>query len=75
MSIKNIFNAKFVALTLAAACAVASAASASAQSIAELTKKGKITIGVVSGTPPFGSVDAKGVPIGYDVDVANLIGK
>jgi polar amino acid transport system substrate-binding protein len=51
MSIKKIFNAKFVALTLAAACAVATAASASAQSIAELTKKGKITIGVVSGTP------------------------
>ncbi|MBP0597892.1 transporter substrate-binding domain-containing protein [Herbaspirillum sp. LeCh32-8] len=75
MSIKKLFSTKFIALTLAATCAVAGAASASAQSIAELTKKGKITIGVVSGTPPFGSVDAKGVPIGYDVDVANLIGK
>src|SRR5450830_974952 len=75
MSIKKLFSTKFAALTLVATCAIGAAASASAQTVADLIKKGKVTIGVVSGTPPFGSVDAKGEPIGYDVDVANLIGK
>ncbi|EJL88314.1 periplasmic component of amino acid ABC-type transporter/signal transduction system [Herbaspirillum sp. CF444] len=75
MSIKKLFSTKFAALALVAACAAGAAVSASAQTVADLIKKGKVTIGVVSGTPPFGSVDAKGEPIGYDVDVANLIGK
>jgi polar amino acid transport system substrate-binding protein len=74
MRIKGLIHARFLAAMLAG-CAMLASMQASAQSIAELTKKGKVAIGVVSGTPPFGSVDAKGVPIGYDIDVANLIGK
>jgi polar amino acid transport system substrate-binding protein len=79
MNIKKLLsrkvNTKVVAMALLASCALGAATQASAQTVNDLIKKGKLTIGVVSGTPPFGSVDAKGVPIGYDVDVANLIGK
>jgi len=75
MRIRNLIHGKFLTVLLAAMCGLLASAHASAQTVAELIKKGKLTIGVVSGTPPFGSVDAKGVPIGYDIDVANLIGK
>lgn len=51
------------------------AAVAQAQSINDIVKKGKVTIGVVSGAPPFGTTDAQGNPAGYDVDVANLVAK
>lgn len=60
------------ALLLALAAA---SAAAQAQTTAEIVKKGKVTIGVVSGAPPFGTTDASGNPAGYDVDVANLIAK
>jgi polar amino acid transport system substrate-binding protein len=46
-----------------------------AQSINDIVKRGKVRIGVNSGAPPFSVVDAKGNPVGYDVDVAHLIGK
>lgn len=61
------------ACTLAACVVVAAAVQA--QTISEITKKGKVTIGVVSGAPPFGTTDAQGNPAGYDVDVANLVAK
>jgi polar amino acid transport system substrate-binding protein len=48
---------------------------AQAQSVSEIVKKGRVTIGVVTGAPPFGTTDAEGKPAGYDVDVANLLGK
>lgn len=68
-------RARAFVVALLAFAALGAATQASAQTVADLIKKGKITVGVVSGTPPFGSVDAKGEPIGYDIDVANLIGK
>ncbi|MBE7524639.1 MAG: transporter substrate-binding domain-containing protein [Burkholderiales bacterium] len=46
-----------------------------AQSINDIVKRGKVRIGVNSGAPPFSVVDAKGNPVGYDVDVANLLAK
>ncbi|MGH6625038.1 MAG: transporter substrate-binding domain-containing protein [Burkholderiaceae bacterium] len=61
---------------LALVLAFATAASlAHAQTTAEIVKKGKVTIGVVSGAPPFGTTDANGNPAGYDVDVANLVAR
>lgn len=75
MKLNKLLYSKVLAFALAASCAVGAAAQTGTQSIGELIKKGKLTIGVVSGTPPFGSIDAKGVPVGYDIDVANLIGK
>ncbi len=64
-----------LAKPLLALLVVASAAGAQAQTVAEIVKKGKVTIGVVTGAPPFGTTDASGKPAGYDVDVANLLGK
>jgi len=48
---------------------------ASAQTLDQIEKKGEVTIGVVTGVPPFGSIDASGKTVGYDVDVANLLAK
>lgn len=75
MNIKTFIHTKIMPLALVAVCAIATTAEAGAQTVNDLVKKGKLTIGVVSGAAPFGSVDGKGTPIGYDVDVANLIGK
>lgn len=46
-----------------------------AQTIDEILDAGKVRIGVVTGVPPFGTVSASGEVIGYDVDVAKLIGE
>src|SRR5258706_82345 len=59
-----------VGRVLAAACV-----SPQAQTVSEIVKRGKVTIGVVSGAPPFGTTDAEGKPAGYDVDVATLLAK
>ena len=62
----------------AALCGLAvltGALSASAQTTAEIVKRGKVRIGVLTGSPPMGMVDSTGNPIGYDVDMANLIAK
>ena len=48
---------------------------ADAQSIDEIAKKGRISIGVLTGAPPYDSVDKNGNIVGYHVDVAHLIGK
>jgi polar amino acid transport system substrate-binding protein len=56
---------------LAAVMLLVSAA-ASAQSINDIVKRGKVLIGVNSGAPPFSFVDADGKAKGLDVDVANL---
>ena len=48
---------------------------ASAQSVADLKKKGEVTIGMLVDFPPYGTTDAKNQPDGYDADVAKLLGK
>ena len=48
---------------------------AQAQTVADIVKKGQVSIGILSGAPPYSSVDANGNNVGYHVDVANLIGK
>ncbi|NYT45057.1 transporter substrate-binding domain-containing protein [Pollutimonas thiosulfatoxidans] len=76
MSIKRFISRKIIPLGFVAACALmASSVTVQAQTVNELIDKGKIKIGVISGLPPFGSIDAKGAPVGYDIDVANLVGK
>jgi polar amino acid transport system substrate-binding protein len=42
---------------------------------AEIIKRGKARIGVVTGAPPFGMVDPQGNPIGYDIDCARALAK
>ena len=46
-----------------------------AQTVDEITKRGTINIGVLIDLPPFGLLDEKQQPAGYDIDVANLLGK
>ena len=41
----------------------------------EVKKRGKIIVGVKTDFPPFGSVDAAGKNIGFDVDVSNELAK
>jgi polar amino acid transport system substrate-binding protein len=61
--------------TAAAATVAVSSTAAQASTPEEFSKRGSIAIGVVSGVPPFGIVNERGEPSGYDVDVANLIAK
>lgn len=65
-------------LALAAGVALAlagGAGAAQAQTVSDIIKRGTAKIGVLIGAPPYGMVDARGNPIGYDADVAAAIGK
>jgi polar amino acid transport system substrate-binding protein len=46
---------------------------AKAQTVAEIKAKGTLVVGVQAENNPWGFVDAKGQPAGYDVDVAKLM--
>jgi ABC-type amino acid transport substrate-binding protein len=60
----------------ALALAVAFASTATAQSTLETVKKrGKLIAGVKTDFPPFGTIDASGKNVGFDVDVAHLFAK
>lgn len=48
---------------------------ARAQTVDEILKRGTINIGVLIDLPPFGLLDEKQQPTGYDIDVAELLGK
>ena len=60
---------------LALGAGMLAAGQASAQSVNDIVKRGKVRIGVLIGAPPYGSVDSTGNAIGYDADVAALVGK
>jgi polar amino acid transport system substrate-binding protein len=64
-----------LALALGAGALAASSAPATAQTVAEIVKRGKVRVGVLIGAPPYGSVDSQGNAIGYDMDVTNLVSK
>jgi polar amino acid transport system substrate-binding protein len=48
---------------------------ASAQTVADIKKKGEITIGMLVDFPPYGTTNAQNQPDGYDADVARLLAK
>jgi polar amino acid transport system substrate-binding protein len=66
-------------LTLSAIAAlgviVGAHSSADAQGVDKIKKAGVVRIGVMGEQAPWGSIDASGQNIGYDVDVARLIGE
>ncbi|AYM57102.1 transporter substrate-binding domain-containing protein [Agrobacterium fabrum] len=66
---------KSVAAAIAVCAGIFTGFSANAQSVDDIVKRGSVKIGVLVGAPPFGSVDAQGNPVGYDADVATLLGK
>jgi len=64
------------AVAAALALAVAFVSTATAQSTLETVKKrGKLVAGVKTDFPPFGTIDASGKNVGFDVDVAHLFAK
>jgi len=67
-----------IATTAAVACSTLLATwapTAAAQSVADIKKKGSITIGMLIDFPPYGTIDASNQPDGYDADVAKLLAK
>jgi len=66
---------KTAGAVLALCAGVFTAGQAAAQTVTEIVKRGKVRVGVLIGAPPYGSVDAQGNAIGYDMDVTNLVGK
>ncbi len=74
MRIKKILETAAIGLTLVASVALTSTV-ASAQTVTEIIKRGKVKIGVLVGAPPMGAVDSSGNPVGFDADTATLLGK
>lgn len=74
MQIKKILRVAAVGLTVLASAALTSTM-ASAQTVTDIIKRGKVKIGVLVGAPPMGAVDSSGNPVGYDADTAALIAK
>jgi polar amino acid transport system substrate-binding protein len=68
-------NRRFLLSALAIAGVLAAPNLASAEALDDIAKAGVIKIAVPQDFPPFGSVGADMAPKGYDVDMANLIGK
>lgn len=67
-------TAVLAALGLGAALSAFSSV-ASAQSLADIKKKGEVTIGMLVDFPPYGTTNAQNQPDGYDADVAKLLAK
>ncbi|WP_213959943.1 MULTISPECIES: transporter substrate-binding domain-containing protein [unclassified Variovorax] len=63
------------AIGLAAAALTVLAPFASAQSVADIKKKGELTVGMLVDFPPYGTTNAQNQPDGYDADVARLLAK
>ena len=63
------------AVTVIALVATACAANAQAQgALAKIKERGKLLAGVKLDTPPFGSLDDKNEPAGFDIDLVRKIG-
>ncbi|MEX4005003.1 transporter substrate-binding domain-containing protein [Paraburkholderia sp. EG285A] len=45
-----------------------------AQSLSELQAKGRLTVAVMNDGAPWGSIGPNGKPVGFDVDIANMLG-
>ncbi|MGC3962411.1 MAG: transporter substrate-binding domain-containing protein [Rhodocyclaceae bacterium] len=57
----------FIGLTFSAA--------AGAQTVADIKKKGELTVGMLVDFPPYGILNSSNEPDGYDADVARLLAK
>ena len=68
------FNGALAALGLGATLSLL-APFASAQTVADIKKKGEITVGMLVDFPPYGTMNTSNQPDGYDADVAKLLAK
>src|ERR1035437_4163512 len=71
---RRLFTSTALALSLAATLSVWTL-SASAQTAADIQKKGEVTIGMLVDFPPYGTTNSNNQPDGYDADVARLLAK
>ena len=71
---RRAFTGTVLGLGLAATLS-AWAPSASAQTVADIKKKGELTVGMLVDFPPYGTMNASNQPDGYDADVARLLAK
>ena len=62
-----------VALIVAAAMATVPAAQAQENTITKIKARGKLIAGVKFDTPPFGFLDDKNQPVGFDIDLVRKI--
>ena len=68
------FNGAIAALGLGATLSLL-APFARAQTVADIKKKGEITVGMLVDFPPYGTMNTSNQPDGYDADVAKLLAK
>ena len=71
---RRVFTGKAIALGLAATLS-AWVPATSAQTLAEIKKKGELTVGMLVDFPPYGTTNSSNQPDGYDADVARLLAK
>jgi polar amino acid transport system substrate-binding protein len=71
---RKLAKAAFTALAVIAAGFIG-ASEARADRLADIISKGVVRIGVPLDVPPFGSQDANRNPIGFDVELAEMVGK
>ncbi len=69
------FNRRQFALATSLAAAGLLPAASLAQTVEEIRKKGKLVIGMLVDFPPYGVLNDKNQPDGYDADVARLLAK
>jgi ABC-type amino acid transport substrate-binding protein len=62
------------AMTVIALVATACSAAAQQGTLAKIKERGKLLAGVKLDTPPFGSLDDKNEPAGFDIDLVRKIG-
>ena len=67
------FTKRFAVAAMAVAAIFATASASRADALADIAARGTIRVAVPQDFPPFGSVGTDMAPMGYDIDVANLI--
>lgn len=60
-------------LAIAGLSLAATAATAQESTLKTVLDRGKVIIGVPVDSPPFGSIDQNGEPVGFDIDLAKLL--
>lgn len=66
---------RFITALAALAIGLSASTIAHADKLADIISKGVVRIGVPIDVPPFGSQDENRNPVGFDIDLAQLVGK
>lgn len=75
ISRKRLFAGAALIPGLAALTSTAQAQQTGPITTADIIRRGRARIGVVTGAPPFGMVDPQGNAVGYDIDVSNALAR